>query len=82
MSILAEGDVIRHQCYSEADEYRWEATVIEVQEDDNILKVSIMGRYGQAHPENWNLGHTISGLKMGEYSKCPSKDRARPDPNG
>lgn len=77
MSILVIGDVIRHQWYSTNGDMRWEAEVVSINEDDNELKVSVMGIYGQSHPENWNLAHTVSGLNMGEYTKRSSKDHAK-----
>lgn len=37
--------------------------------DDNVLKVTITSERGFSWPENWNLAHTISGIRDGTYVK-------------
>ena len=62
---LFEGMKIKHQYHDKGREYDWFATVLEVNET-NDLKVLVTGPYG-SHPETWNRAHTESALKQFEY---------------
>jgi len=62
---LVVGMKIKHQHYQLAEGYDWFATVLEV-DDTNDLKVLVTGQYG-SHPETWNKAHTESALNLREY---------------
>lgn len=49
------------------DEYDWYCTIDEVNEETNNLKVTITGRHGYSHFEDWNMAITVNGLANGEY---------------
>lgn len=62
---LFEGMKIKHQYHDRGNEYNWYATVLEI-DDTNDLKVLVTGEYG-SHPETWNKAHTESALRQFEY---------------
>lgn len=58
---IKNGDKIMHR---DGD---WVAHISSVNEKDNEISMTIRTATGGSWAEDWNLAHTESGLKRGEY---------------
>ncbi len=52
----------------------WEATVLEINVDENTAKMYLQSERGWHWDEEWNLAHTNTGLFNGEYVDITPQD--------
>ena len=62
-----EGLVIQHKLASADESYNFEATLCNIYKAANTIDVIVQNKNGYAWSETWDLAHTNSALRSGEY---------------
>ena len=73
---ICAGTLLEHK-YRQmgSPEFNWFCTIVEIDAENNILKVKITTGRGHSHFEDWDMTITLNGLADGEYLKSKGARR-------
>jgi len=62
--MIAVGVTLKHTSPN-----NWTAEIISINEEENSIRMILRSETGGTWEEYWNLAHTESGLRSGEYKQ-------------